>query len=94
MLINLQLLCKIQSMAVQQKQYNSSHGPPTFRNNIKKALHKAPARLQDMIMRMQRYTVAIRNKKLTSLLIADTLSRASLPDPVDADATRYDFLQN
>ena len=50
----------------------------------KKPLHKAPARLQKMLMRLQRYRFTIKYKKGTSLHLADTLSRAALPTPVHA----------
>ena len=46
---------------------------------FKKSLNKAPARLQRMLSRLQRYQFNVVYKKGTSLHIADTLSRASLP---------------
>ena len=46
---------------------------------FKKSLKKAPARLQRMLSRLQRYQFNVAYKKGTSLHIPDTLSRASLP---------------
>ena len=47
---------------------------------FKKALAKAPKRLQKLMMRLQRYSTDIIYKKGSSLVIADALSRAALPD--------------
>lgn len=46
---------------------------------FKKPLNKAPARLQRMMMRLQRYHFTVTYRKGTSLYIADTLSRAASP---------------
>lgn len=46
---------------------------------FKKSHNKAPARLQRMLSRLRRYQFNVIYKKGTSLHIADTLSRASLP---------------
>ena len=53
----------------------------------KKPLHKSSARLQRMLMRLQRYQFSLQYKKGTSLHTADTLSRAALPTPVQAKVT-------
>ena len=45
----------------------------------KKPLHKAPKRLQAMMMRLQNYDATVTYRKGTEVLLADTLSRASLP---------------
>ena len=45
---------------------------------MKKPLNRAPARLQRMLSRLQRYQFSLVYKKGTSLYIADTLSRAPL----------------
>ena len=45
---------------------------------FKKSLNKAPARLQKMMMNLQRYQFKVEYKKGTSLHIADTLSRSFL----------------
>ena len=45
---------------------------------FKKSLLKAPKRLQRMLLRLQRYEFEVANKKGTSLLMADPLSRAYL----------------
>jgi len=47
-------------------------------------LQKAPAQLQKMLMRLQRYHFTIKYKKGTSLYLTDTLSRTTLPTPVNA----------
>ena len=57
---------------------------------MKKPLHKAPARLQKMIMTLHRYTYKLLYKKGTSLYIADTLSRAALQKPVGAKVTGFE----
>lgn len=59
----------------------------------KKPLHKAPARLQKMLMRLQRYRFTIQYKKGTSLYLADTLSRAALPTPVHARVTGFEVFR-
>ena len=59
----------------------------------KKPLHKAPARLQRMLMRLQRYQFTLQYKKGTTLHIADTLSRAALPTPVHAKVTGFEVFR-
>ena len=59
----------------------------------KKPLHKAPARLQKMLMRLQRYSFVIKYKKGTSLHLADTLSRAALPTPTHARVTGFEVFR-
>ena len=56
-------------------------------------LHKAPARLQRMLMTLQRYRFALEYKKGTTLLIADTLSRAALPTPVNTPVTGFEVFR-
>ena len=51
---------------------------------IKKPLNKAPARLQRMLMRLQRYQFTIKYKRGPTFYLADTLSRAALPHPITA----------
>ena len=46
---------------------------------FKKALHKAPKRLQRMLMRTQVYDVTLGYRKGSTMYLADTLSRAYLP---------------
>ena len=46
---------------------------------FKKPLSKAPKRLQKLMMRLQHYSLDVINKKGSSLVLADTLSRAPLP---------------
>ena len=47
---------------------------------VRKALNSAPQCLQRMLLRLQRYNLEIRYKKGKEMLLADTLSRAFLPD--------------
>ena len=47
---------------------------------LKKPLHQAPLRLQRMILRLQRYDLVVKYKKGALLHVADTLSRACLPE--------------
>ena len=53
---------------------------------FKKPLNKAPVRLQCMIMRLQRYRFKVVYKKGTTLHLADTLSRAPLPNLCNSPA--------
>ena len=46
---------------------------------VKKPLHRAPKRLQRMLMRVQLYNVKLGYKKGSTMYLADTLSRAYLP---------------
>ena len=45
---------------------------------LRKPFHQAPARLQQMIMSIQKYPITVEYKAGTQLFIADTLSRAPL----------------
>ncbi len=56
---------------------------------LTKPLHTAPARLQKMIMSIQKHPIHVIYKPGKELLIADTLSRAPLPDK----ATELEFQQ-
>ena len=47
---------------------------------LKKPLHQAPTRLQKMIMAVQKYPIKVKYRPGKELLIADTLSRAHLPE--------------
>ena len=46
---------------------------------FKKPLHRAPKRLQGMIIRLQKYDLEVRYQKGSKMFLADTLSRAFLP---------------
>ena len=52
---------------------------------FKKSLCDAPARLQWMLLRLQRYNLKVRYKKGPLMLIADTLSRAYLRDMLPSE---------
>ena len=60
---------------------------------LKKPLNKAPARLQKMIMTLQRYSFKLEYRKGTSLLIADTLSRAALTSSVRTKVTGFNVFR-
>ena len=49
---------------------------------VRKPLHKAPKRLQGMILRLNQYDVDVVYKKGKEMYIADTLSRAYLPEDI------------
>lgn len=57
-------------------QVESDHKP--LETIFKKPLHKAPARLQKMLMRLQKYSLQVTYKPGKDMHIADALSRASL----------------
>ena len=84
-LSHLQCIQKIRPLVVWKIRHRSPHRPPA--TICKKPLHKAPARLQKMLMRLQRFCFTIKYKKGTSLHLADTFSRAALPTPVHARIT-------
>ena len=52
---------------------------------ISKQLDKAPARLQRMLLKLQRYHINLQYKPGKELFTADTLSRAHLPNAGDED---------
>ena len=47
---------------------------------LTKPLHQAPTRLQKMIMTIQKYPITVKYRPGKELTIADTLSRAYLPE--------------
>ena len=49
---------------------------------VRKPLHKAPKRLQGMILRLIQYDIEVVYKKGKEMYIADTLSRAYLPEDI------------
>ena len=60
---------------------------------FKKPLHSAPRRLQKMMIRLQRYNIRVTYKKGTSLMLADTLSRAPLPTVNDSKQTNFEIFR-
>lgn len=52
---------------------------------FKKPLNKCPARLQRMLIQIQKYDIEVKYKRGKDLLIADALSRAYLPNRSDDD---------
>lgn len=65
-------------IACRKVEVESDHKPLEI--IMKKPLHKAPLRLQRMLMQLQRYDLDVKYKKGVELHIADTLSRAYLPE--------------
>ena len=59
-------------------QVETDHKP--LESILKKPLHQAPMRLQRMILQIQKYPLIVTYRPGKELLIADTLSRAYLPD--------------
>ena len=55
----------------------SNHKP--LESIFKKPLHRAPKRLQGMIIRLQKYDLEVRYKNGSRMFLADTLSKAFLP---------------
>lgn len=53
---------------------------------VNKPLHSAPARLQRMLLQLQKYDVKFIYKKGTELYVADTLSRAHTDENFDSEA--------
>ncbi len=49
---------------------------------VRKPLHKAPKRLQGMMLRLIQYDIKVVYKKGKEMYIADTLSRACLPEDI------------
>jgi hypothetical protein len=60
---------------------------------FKRPLAKAPRRLQKLMMRLQRYSITVVYKKGTSLVLADTLSRAPLPDTNGHKPTNFELFR-
>jgi transposase InsO family protein len=60
---------------------------------LNKPLNRAPIRLQRMVMRLQRYSFQTKYKKGSTLLLADTLSRAYLDSPTLAKTTGFDIFR-
>ena len=56
----------------------SDHKP--LESIVLKALNSASQRLQRMLLRLQRYSLEIKYKKRKEMFLADTLSRAFLPE--------------
>ncbi|KAL9989578.1 hypothetical protein ACROYT_G004142 [Oculina patagonica] len=55
----------------------SDHKP--LESILKKPLHRAPKRLQGMIIHLQKYDLEVKYEKGNKMFLADTLSRAFLP---------------
>ena len=63
---------------------NSDHKP--LESILKKPLHRAPKRLQGMMIRLQKYDLEVRYEKGSNMFLADTLSRAYLPSSMQDEA--------
>ena len=57
-------------------------------------MHAMPARLQHMMLQLQKFDITLVYKKGAELYVADTLSRASLPERVDdiIDTERFEVM--
>ena len=66
----------------------SDHKP--LETIFKKQLEKAPARLQNMLLKLQKYNLKVVYKKGKEMYIADALSRAYLSDTSPEEET-FDF---
>ena len=53
---------------------------------VKKALHRAPKRLQGMMIRLQKYDLEVRYERGNKMFLADTLCRAYLPSCTQAES--------
>ena len=60
---------------------------------FKKPLRSAPRRLQKMMLRLQRYRLKVIYKKGSSLWLADTLSRATLPTTNTSPHTNFEVFR-
>lgn len=60
---------------------------------FKKPLRNAPRRLQRMMMRLQRYRLNVCYKRGSTMLLADTLSRATLPTTNDCKQTNFELFR-
>ncbi len=69
---------------------HSDHKP--LESILKKPLHKAPKRLQGMMMRLQRFEIKVIYKPGKELFLADTLSRA-FPEYMEGESLHNDLEQ-
>ena len=65
---------------------DSDHKP--LETIMLKPLHAAPQRLQRMLLRLQKYNLELRYKKGCDMFLADTLSRAYLPEVNASELTQ------
>ena len=63
---------------LKEMQVETDHKP--LESILRKPLHQTPMRLQRMILQIQKYPLVVTYRPGKELLIADTLSRAYLPD--------------
>jgi hypothetical protein len=66
----------------------SDHKP--LESILKKSLACAPRRLQGMMMRLQKYDYEVRYERGKNMHLADTLSRAYLPNTAHPTATEFE----
>ena len=67
----------------------SDHNP--LEAILRKPLHQAPPRLQKMIMTTQKYPLDVTYRPGKHLVLADTLSRAYLPECGESIEEKYDI---
>ena len=60
---------------------------------FRKALNKAPARLQKIMLKLQRYTFDVTYKRYSSVCVADTLSKAASSTPMEAKVTGFEVFR-
>ena len=70
---------------------HTDHQP--LETTMKKPFNKAPARLQRMLMKLQRYRFNLTYKRGPTLHLADTLSRAALPHPISSRVTHFNVFR-
>ena len=75
----------------QDIEVHTDHKP--LESIMQKPLNKAPARLQRMLMQLQRYQFRIKYKPGPTMYLADTLSRAALQHPVSAKVTGFEIFR-
>ena len=63
---------------------HTDHKPPEA--IFMKPLHRAPKRLQGMLIRLQKYDLVVQCEKGNKMFLADTLSRAFLPSGVQIES--------
>ena len=62
--------------------------PKPLESIVLKSLNSAPKRLQRMLLRLQKYNLQVKYKKGKKMFLADTLSRAYLPEVHTCDVSQ------
>ena len=69
---------------------HSDHKP--LESILKKPLHRAPKRLQGMILHLQKYNVEVQYQSGKTMLLADALSRAYLPTEMNQREPEFETI--